>query len=289
MINNYIKRVASVHDISGFGRCSQTVIIPILSSMGVQVCPLITSVLSAHTGFENYEFVDFTDHIESFYTHWKKLNIEFDAIYTGFLGSSKQIAIVSKFIDLFKRDNNFVVVDPVFADYGKIYSAFNEDIVIEMRNLIKKADIIVPNITEASFLLGKPMRTSLSEDEIKEWLLKLSEFGPKISIITSVGDEKDDSVVCNVVYDSIKKEFIIVKNRLIPSNYTGSGDTFTSVILGDILQGASIPIALNKATDFIVKVIEQTYKNGTPNREGLFLEAMLGELTAKVIPSYKFI
>jgi len=288
-MNDYIKRVASVHDISGFGRCSQTVIIPILSSMGVQVCPLITSLLSAHTGFDNYEFVDFTEHIEPFFNHWKKLNIEFDAIYTGFLGSSKQIAIVSKFIDLFKKENNFVVVDPVFADYGKIYSAFNEDIVIEMRNLIKKADIIVPNITEASFLLGKPMRTSLSIDEIKEWLLALSLYGPKIVIITSVGDENDPNVVCNVAYDRAKKEFIIIKNRLIPCNYTGTGDTFTSVILGDILQGETLPMSLNKATNFIVKVIERTYKNGTPPREGIFLEAMLSELSEKVIPSYSFI
>ena len=288
-MKNYIKRVASVHDISGFGRCSQTVIIPILSSMGIQVCPLITSLLSAHTGFENYEFVDFTDHIEPFFTHWKNLNIEFDAIYTGFLGGPKQIAIVTKFIDLFKKGNNLVVVDPVFADYGKIYNAFNEDIVVEMRNLIKKADIIVPNITEASFLLGKPMRTSLSITEIKEWLLELSKCGPKIVIITSVGDEKDQTVICNVAYDSIKKEFILIKNRLIPSNYTGTGDTFASVIIGGLLKGDTLPIALNKATEFIVKVIERTYENGAPNREGIFLEAMLGELSQEIIPSYSLI
>ncbi len=288
-MDNYIKRVASVHDISGFGRCSQTVIIPILSSMGIQVCPLITSLLSAHTGFENYEFVDFTEHMESFFTHWKKLNVEFDAIYTGFLGSSQQIAVVSKFIDLFKRDNNLVVVDPVFADNGKIYSAFNEDIVVEMRNLIKKADMIVPNITEAAFLLNEPMRDTLSLSEVKEWLLRLSKYGPKIVIITSVVEDKGSNIVCNAAYNSTTGEFFIVKNSLIPASYTGSGDTFTSVLLGALLQGDSLPMALDRATSFIYKVIERTYKNGTPHREGIFLEAMLGELSAKVLPTYKLI
>jgi len=167
-----VSRVAAIHDLSGFGRSSLAVVIPILSTMGVQVCSVPTAVLSTHTGgFEGYSFVDLTDTLEEFFNHWHKLKIEFDCIYSGFLGSSRQIDIISKFIANFSANDPLVVIDPVMGDNGKLYSTMDREMVEKMRSLLQKADIITPNFTEAAYLLDEEYNLDITQEQIKKWLI----------------------------------------------------------------------------------------------------------------------
>ncbi|MCY6485095.1 pyridoxamine kinase [Clostridium aestuarii] len=281
-----VKRVAAIHDLSGFGRSSLSVIIPVLSMMGAQVCPLPTAILSTHTGgFEDFSFVDLTDSMEKYIEHWRKLDIEFDCIYSGFLGSTKQIEIVLKFIDMFENKDNLVVIDPVMADNGELYSTMGIEMVENMKKLVGKADIITPNFTEAAYLLGKDYTNNITDEEIKEWLVELSDMGPKIVIITSVPDNKLQKNTSVIAYDSEYKKFWKVSCRYIPAHFPGTGDIFTSVIVGSLLQGDSLPIALDRGVQFITASIKASYGFQYPQREGVLLERVLGNLKMPVIVS----
>ena len=149
-----MKKIAAIHDLSGYGRASLTVAIPILTHMGFQVCPLPTAILSAHSEYKDFRSLDLTDYMESFISHWKELQLQFDAIYTGYLASVKQMGIVSDFFEHFKNDQNFILVDPVLGDHGELYSSMTPDMVEGMRKLCSQAKVITPNLTEAAFLLG---------------------------------------------------------------------------------------------------------------------------------------
>lgn len=278
MEKNIIPRIAAIHDMSGFGRCSLSVIIPILSSMGMQVCPLPTAVLSTHTGgFEGYTFVDLTDTMKSYYEHWKSLKIDFDCIYSGFLGSSKQIDIIMSFIKDFAHKNTLVVVDPVFADNGKLYDTFEPDFILHMKRLVSKAHIITPNITEAAFLLGQEQKPSYSRDDVKKMLTSLSEIGPHTSIITSV--PMDDYEKCVVAYSKQDGRFWRVACDYVPAEYPGTGDIFTSVLTGALLEGDSLPIAIDRAVQFVSMAIRTTFGYNTAVREGVILERVLNTLS----------
>jgi pyridoxine kinase len=178
-MNSPITRVAAIHDLSGFGRTSLSIIIPIISSMGIQVCPVPTAILSTHTGgFTDYKFIDLTDHLEEYIGHWVKLGVKLDCLYSGFLGSPRQIDIISHFMDVYAAsDEPFIVIDPVLGDNGKLYQTMNNEMVYKMRSFISRADLITPNFTEAVFLLEKKYKV-ISDQEIKEWLLELSAMGP---------------------------------------------------------------------------------------------------------------
>lgn len=286
-MENIVKKVAAIHDLSGFGRSSLTSIIPILSSMKVQVCPVPTAVLSSHTGgFEGYSFLDLTDYMEQHIAHWKSLNLEFDCIYSGFLGSPKQMKIVADFIDFFGHKNNLTVVDPVLGDNGKLYGTMNNEMVEEMKKLISKADIITPNFTEVTFLLNKPYRKEISEPEVKEWLIELANMGPKIVIATSVPDEnshKADRKTNVIAYDKENDVFWKVSCKYIPASYPGTGDAYTSVVIGSLLQGDSLPIAIERGVQFITQCILASYGFKYPNREGVLLERMLDVLKMPTI------
>ena len=186
MYANKVKKIAAVHDLSGMGRVSLTVVIPILSSMGFQVCPLPTAVLSNHTQYPDFSFLDLTDEMPKIIAQWKKLNVQFDAIYTGYLGSPKQIQIVSDFINDFRHEDSLIVADPVLGDNGRLYTNFDMEMVKEMRHLIKKADVVTPNMTELFYLLDKPYKADNTDEELKEYLRLLSDKGPQVVIITSV-------------------------------------------------------------------------------------------------------
>ena len=271
-----IKRVAAIHDLSGFGRASLTAIIPVLSTMGVQVCPVPTAILSNHTGgFESYSFVDLTDSMEEYIKQWKNMNLEFDCIYSGFLGSVRQIEIVSDFIDSFRSKDNLVVIDPVMADDGKLYDTMNEDMISQMGKLISQADIITPNYTEAAFLLNKPYVKTIEDKEIKQWAIRLSDMGPETVIITSVPDSKYNEDTSVIAFDKKNNVFWKVSCRYIPVYYPGTGDTFTSVIIGSLLQGDSLPIALDRGVMFITQCIKASYGFNYPKSEGVLLEKVL--------------
>ena len=286
-MENIVKKVAAIHDLSGFGRSSLTSIIPILSSMKVQVCPVPTAVLSSHTGgFEGYSFLDLTDYMEQHIAHWKSLTLEFDCIYSGFLGSPKQMKIVADFIDFFGHKNNLTVVDPVLGDNGKLYGTMNNEMVEEMKKLISKADIITPNFTEVTFLLNKPYKKEISEPEVKEWLIELANMGPKIVIATSVPDEnshKADRKTNVIAYDKENDVFWKVSCKYIPASYPGTGDAYTSVVIGSLLQGDSLPIAIERGVQFITQCILASYGFKYPNREGVLLERMLDVLKMPTI------
>lgn len=286
-MESLVKKVAAIHDLSGYGRASLTTIIPILSNMKVQVCPVPTAILSTHTGgFEGYSFIDLTDYMQEHINHWKKLELEFDCIYSGFLGSPKQIEIVADFIDFFGKKAKFTVVDPVMGDNGKLYSTMGNEMVVGMRKLIKNADIITPNFTEVIYLLGKEYKENITLDEVKEYLKELANMGPKIVIATSVPDEESnklDRKTSVVAYDRENDVFWRVSCRYIPASYPGTGDAYTSVVIGSLLQGDSLPIAIERGVQFITQCIMASYGFKYPDKEGVLLEKMLDVLRVPMI------
>lgn len=286
-MESLVKKVAAIHDLSGYGRASLTTIIPILSNMKVQVCPVPTAILSTHTGgFEGYSFIDLTDYMQEHINHWKKLELEFDCIYSGFLGSPKQIEIVADFIDFFGKKAKFTVVDPVMGDNGKLYSTMGNEMVVGMRKLIKNADIITPNFTEVIYLLGKEYKENITLDEVKEYLKELANMGPKIVIATSVPDEESnklDRKTSVVAYDRENDVFWRVSCRYIPASYPGTGDAYTSVVIGSLLQSDSLPIAIERGVQFITQCIMASYGFKYPKKEGVLLEKMLDVLKMPMI------
>lgn len=278
MYTNKVKKVVAVHDLSGMGRVSLTVVIPILSSMGFQVCPLPTAVLSNHTQYPDFTFLDLTDEMPKIIDGWRKLNVQFDAFYTGYLGSSRQIQIVSDFIDDFRQSDSLVVADPVLGDNGRLYANFDHDMVKEMRHLITKADVITPNLTELFYLLDQPYKTDNTDEELKKYLYQLSEQGPQIVIITSVPVQGEEHKTSVYAYNRSGNRYWKIVCPYLPAHYPGTGDTFTSVITGALLQGDSLPIALDRATQFILQGIRATFGYEYDNREGILLEKVLHNL-----------
>lgn len=281
-----VKKVAAIHDLSGFGRSSLSLVMPILSIMGVQACVVPTAILSTHTGdFEGYCFHDFTDHLKEYIGHWKDLGIHFDGIYSGFLGSPLQIDIISQMIDDFAYDDTLIVVDPVMGDEGKLYSTMCSDMVSKMRDLIHKANIITPNITESAYLLGEEYKEVLSDEEIKDWLVRLADMGPDTVIITSLPDTCNDKNICTIAYDKKRKRFWKVSTYRIPEHFPGTGDTFASVIVGSLLQGDNLPMALDRGVQFVAEAMRVSYGYDYPRREGILIEKVLGNLQAPFLVS----
>ncbi len=286
-MKNPVPRVAAIHDLSGLGRASLTVIIPVLSTMGIQVCPLPTAVLSSTTGgFTDYRIVDLTRHMEDFIEHWRSLDLDFDVIYSGFLGSHEQVDIVGRFMRDFRREDTRVVVDPVMGDNGQLYGSMGPEMIREMKHLVKEADVITPNFTEAAFLLDEPYREDASLAEIKEWIRRLCDKGPRTVVVTSVpgmcGSRPGSAVVA---YDREDGRFWRVNCEYIPAYYPGTGDVFASVIVGSLLQGDNLPIALDRAVQFVSMCIRASFGFRNPAREGVLLERVLSNLRAPVTAS----
>ncbi|MCF7919603.1 MAG: pyridoxamine kinase [Candidatus Cloacimonetes bacterium] len=280
---NKIQRVAAVHDISGFGKSSLTVVIPILSTMGIQVCPLPTAVLSTISIFPEPRMIDLTDSLEDIISHWRELNLRFDAIYSGFLGSPRQARIVQDLIRFTSKEGSLIVVDPVMGDYGNLYSVFQPDIIIAMKELVKSAQVITPNLTEAAFLLDENPVKLLTYTEIGLWLRRLSKMGPDMVIITSVPDYQEKDKTCVFAYNKVLDEYWKMSCHYLPGNFPGTGDTFASIITGSLLQKETLAAAIEKAVNFIYKAIEFSLNYVTDTREGIYMEPMLPELLKPVI------
>lgn len=267
------KRVAAIHDLSGVGRCSLSVIMPTLSVMGIQVCAIPTAVLSTHTGgYGDVVLNDMTEYIPQALNHYKTAKVDFDCIYSGFLGSERQVDIC---LDFFKQyPNTLKIVDPVMGDNGKRYKTYTREMCRGMAQLVSAADIITPNLTEASILLGTEYPASvLTLSEVKSMLVKLSGKGPEIVVITSVA--MVDGKNCNVGYDRANNAFWRVTYERVPRLYPGTGDLFASVLTGGLLLGDSLPIAISRATDFCEYAIKTTFGYGSEPREGVMLEKCL--------------
>ena len=280
-MNPPVPRAAAIHDLSGFGRASLTVIIPILATMGVQVCPLPTAVFSTHTGgFEGYRFTDLSAQMRSTVQHWKSLGLRFDAVYSGFLGSADQIDIVTECIQVFRGPEGLVLVDPVMGDEGEPYGPVAPQLIEGMRRLVGQAGIITPNFTEVCFLLDRPYRKGIEAGELKQWLLELADLGPSVVVATSVPLGPGGGTSAVVAYNRADHRFWRVDCSYVPAQYPGTGDAFASVILGSLLQGDSLPIALDRAVQFVTLAIKASFGYDLPGREGVLLEKVLNNLTA---------
>ena len=270
---NNIKKVATINDLSGVGRCSLTVSIPVLSTLGVQCCPFPTAVLSCHTGFDNFTFLDITDEMIKYKKSWDNLGMDFECIYSGFLGSEKQIDIVLDFIK--EREEALIVVDPVMGDNGKAYSTFTKEMCNKMKNLVSIADIVTPNLTEACILTEEEYSKNYNDEKILDIAKKISSMGPEKVIIKGIIRENK---VVNFAYDNEEKSFFKVESDFNNKSYSGTGDIFTSIVIGLILNGHDLNYSVEKATEFIYKTIEYTSKFNTDTREGIMFELFLKEL-----------
>ncbi len=278
-MRNPIPRVAAVHDLSGYGRSSLTVVLPVLSAMGINVCPLPTAILSTQTsGFEDYFFQDLTSAMEEIIRHWKTLPLQFDSIYSGFLGSISQIELVEDLIHHFQLPDQLITVDPVMGDDGEFYGPLDSSMIQGMKNLVSRAHLITPNYTEAVFLLGRSHKKSVSIHEIVKILKELSSFGPDKVVITSVPLEKRQTTNAVIAYEKRNDRFWKVETNHIPAVYPGTGDMFSSVITGRLLLGDSLPAAIDRAVNFVIHAIKNTFGHNTPQREGVLLEKSLYQL-----------
>ena len=273
-----LKRVAAIHDISGFGKCSLTVALPIISAAGIEVSVLPTAVLSTHTGgFTGFTYRDLTEDIQPIADHWKSLDIRFDSIYTGFLGSFEQLDLVTNFFEMFKTEDNLILIDPVMADNGELYKIFSPEFAKGMSKLCEKADIIVPNLTEAALLIGEPYNPGpYSKSYIEDLMKKLSALGPQKIVLTGVffNDEELGAATYNSASDEISYCF----EKRIPGYYHGTGDVFGSALLAAILNDFPINEAAAIAVRFTVSSIKKTALAGTDIRFGVNFEQSIPEL-----------
>jgi pyridoxine kinase len=278
-----LKRVAAIHDISGFGKCSLTVVLPVISAAGIETAVLPTAILSTHTGgFTDFTYRDLTEDIQPIANHWKSLNIEFDAIYTGFLGSFAQLELMEHFFNTFKTKDNLILVDPVMADNGELYKIFSPDFVVGMRRLCTKADLIVPNLTEAALLLNEPYNPGpYTEDYISNILKKLSNLGVGKVVLTGVFF--DTQKLGAATYDSATGNLDYALANRIPGYYHGTGDLFASALLGALLNDFSLHEAAAIAVRFTASSIQKTANAGTDIRFGVNFEQSIPEFLQDIL------
>ena len=269
-----VPRVACINDLSGFGRCSLTTALPVLSVMGVQACPAPTAVLSKHTGFPQYTFTDLTDTLPAYFESWADL--DFDWIYSGFLGSLGQIGIVKQFFHAQKQKNPAcrILLDPVMGDDGKRYSTYTEALCDAMRELVAEADVITPNITEACLLTGTEYRGEcLTAREAEHLAEKLLPLGCSAVVITGIVQE---NTIGNLTYQDGRASYSAVHRT--ECLFSGTGDLFASVLCGALANGAELAEAVSAAGAFLSEVTQDTLRQNTPAAEGVLLEPLLYRL-----------
>ena len=275
-----MKRIVTIQDISCVGKCSLTVALPIISAMGIETAVIPTAVLSTHTAFKNFTYRDLTGDLPKIAKHWKQEKFDFDGIYTGYLGSIEQIDMLKEFFKQFKTSNNFVFIDPVMADNGKLYAGFDENFVKEMKELCKMANIIVPNLTEASYMLEKEYKENYSEQEIKDILIELSNLGPKYVVLTGVSFK--DNKLGVMSYNKETNEFFTYFKEKIPAKYHGTGDIFASTLVGAITNNNTLEEGLKIAVDYVWETINDTYKTNKKDAYGVNFETKIPYLINRI-------
>ncbi|TCS80415.1 pyridoxine kinase [Pectinatus cerevisiiphilus] len=278
------QRMAIVNDITGFGRCSTVVELPLISAMKIQACPLPTAILSAHTGFADYYMDDYTEHMKPYMANWQALKLRFDGILTGFLGSEKQIDIVMEFIKNFKRPaseiekGTLLVVDPVMGDGGKLYSSYTYQLCRQMKKLVTCADVLTPNLTEACNLLDLPYPQNgiISDEDLFSICNKLAAFRPNSTMkIIITGIERGENIG-NFIYE--QGQGSMLEFARIGGEHSGTGDVFVAIVAASLLKNEPIEYAVAKAARFINKSLLFTEKIGLPRNEGICFEEYLTEL-----------
>lgn len=286
-----MKRIATVQDISCLGKCSLTVALPIISALGCECAIVPTAVLSTHTMFKNFTFHDLTDEIEKISAHWIKEGFAFDALYTGYLGSFKQIDLMKDFFKKFKSEKTLCIVDPCMADDGKLYPGFTESFAKKMASLVALSDVTLPNLTEASFLLSLPYKKTGEYDEayVKNILLSISALGAKKAVLKGVQFTSDQETVKNVngkigiaSYDSVSKKFAWYFHAKQPALFHGTGDIFASVFTGCIMRGIAFEKAYALAGDFVEHAISETLSHSPHNNYGVDFETVIPYLLSRL-------
>ncbi len=272
------KRILAIHDLSGFGFSSLMAVIPIMTAMEIQVCALPTVILSANTCYDGIKCIDMTPHLKAFARHWQDLDLHFDAIYSGFLGSPEQACIVADIMAYYRERNVPCIVDPVMADKGELYSYYDRGIIDAMRHLIKQADIITPNLSEAAFLLGENSPERLSAVQLENWTRRLGELGCRNAIITGVMLKGVNSQHSISAYNTEHDQYRHLQHKAFAGDFPGSGDIFTAVLTGALVWGKCLVRAIDLAADFVWDTIESTALAPRPLCEGIALEKTLHRL-----------
>lgn len=273
--HNRQKKIAVINDISGFGRCSIAVSMPIISAMKVQCCPVPTSIFSNHTGFPEFFFDDYTEKMQAYIDNWKKLHLEFHGIQTGFLGSEQQIEIVKQFIEDFCTPHTMVIIDPVMGDHGKTYPTYTPELCQAMKQLVAYADILTPNLTEACILTDTPFHEGhWTMKELEQLAHQLAAQGPEKIVITGVPQKK---YVSNLVFEQggVPK---LLRTLRIGSERSGTGDVFSSIIAADAVNHVPFEQSVRKASRFIKKCILRSIELGLPKTDGVCFEEFLTTL-----------
>lgn len=276
MSHNNQKKIAVINDFSGFGRCSITVALPIISAMGIQCCAVPTAIFSNHTGYNEFFFDDYTDKMEPYFSMWKKLDLKFEGIITGFLGSKNQIKTVEKFISEFTSHRTVVIVDPVMGDNGRLYSTYTAEMCAELKKLIPMADILTPNLTEACILTDTPY-TNHTETDMRLLLNiaeKLCTGRTEKVVITGI---PSGEMLNNLVYEANGK-YSLIKTVKIGEDRAGTGDVFSSIIAADAVNGVDFTESVKKAGQFIAKSVKRSIELELPVQDGICFEEFLKEL-----------
>ena len=271
-------RIAAIHDLSCFGRCSLTIALPVLSAMGCQCCPLPTALLSAHTGISGFTFLDTTDEMRRISAHWSQLSLHFQAIYTGFLGSAPQINLVEDFLRRFHAPDTLLVMDPVMGDHGTPYKTCTPALRQGLRALVAQADVITPNLTEAAILLDIPYHESQTADA-SELVRALSLQGQRSVVLT--GYAAAPGQVGALCYDRDTRQVEAVQTARVPQDFPGTGDLFASVLTGALTRGAPLLQAARTAVDFVGSCVARSVAEGAGEAEGVDFEPLLRQLTVK--------
>lgn len=272
MVNhNRQKKIALINDFTGFGRCSIAVQLPIISTLGVQCCSVPTAIFSNHTGFPQFFHTDYTGDMEDYTAMWEKLDLKFAGICTGFLGSARQINIVSDFIDRFKSEDTIVVIDPVMGDYGKPYPTYTDEMCNNMIHLAKKADIVVPNVTEACILTGTKYKEHWTTKELLAMAEKITAIGPTKVVITGIPQRTYVSNMCYVAGG----EYSIIKTHKVGNSRSGTGDIFSAIIAADAVNGVSFEESVKKASHFIKRCIIRSMEMDIPLTDGVAFEEVI--------------
>lgn len=298
-----MKKIALINDLSGFGKCSLTAAIPVVSVMGIQACPLPTAVLSAQTGFENYYCDDFTDRMDHFTEHWKQMDESFDGIYSGYLASPLQMEKVLHFLEKFQGENTLYLADPVMGDSGRQYGMFSEEFLAGMKKLTQVADVITPNLTELCFLAGEDYASVVSCSRDDDYIEKIQHICEKLlkeakrsqTIIVTGIIRKKKVAVAGIKEDSFTRaaqeereyvgnlavsatEHFYIENPYTGISFSGTGDLFASVICASLVKGLSVREAMEKAADFLQEAIEEASAEQIPRNHGVHFEKYLSKL-----------
>ena len=275
-----MKRIVTIQDISCLGKCSLTVALPIISAMGVECAIIPTAVLSTHTMFQNFTFHDLTEEINPIVDHWEKEKIDFDAVYTGYLGSFEQIEIVSGVFEKMKAKGSLICVDPAMADNGKLYPAFDEAFALKMAELCANADFVLPNITEAAFMTESEYKEKYDEEYVRSLIYALAAKGAKNVVLTGVSFEEGKTGV--MTYNSASGEFSYYCHEKLPVSYHGTGDIFSSAFVGALMNGNTPGEAVAVAADFTAECIRVTLGNGKEKWYGVDFEQCVPYLVKRL-------